>query len=420
VRVVPRKRQRFVGYETTRAETEVLSFRRQEDRLDLVLRDNPFYAEAGGQVSDTGAVRGQGWELRVDDVRREDGHQFVTGPFEGSFEPTPVDAEVAEARRRNIERNHTATHLVHAALRAVLGEHVRQAGSVVAPERLRFDFSHHGPVTDAELREIEEEVNHGIWRNAVIATYEMAYRDALAKGAMALFGEKYGERVRVVDIPGLSLELCGGTHVRSTGQIGLFHFTHETGVAAGVRRIEAVTGPGAYERVKQLDARILAAAETLRTTPEHVAHRIEQLLDERRKLEKQIEELLRRGSAEGGAGSRTVQVGDTTLVLDESPVAERSQIGVLMDAFRAQQVRGVKVLFTGGDRPGVHVAVTDDLISRGLQAGDLVKRIVAVSGGSGGGRPHFASGGLGDPARFDETRRQVPEILRVALGGVAG
>jgi alanyl-tRNA synthetase len=169
--------------------------------------------------------------------------------------------------------------------------------------------------------------------------------------------------------------------------------------------------------VKQLDARIHAAAETLRTTPEHVAHRIEQLLEERRKLEKQIEELLKRESREPMAEGRGIQVGDATLVLDESPVADRNQIGVLMDAFRARQVRGVKVLFTGGDRPGVHVAVTDDLISRGLRAGDLVKRIAAVSGGSGGGRPHFASGGLGDVAKVEETRRQVPEIVREALAG---
>jgi alanyl-tRNA synthetase len=420
VRVVPRKRQKFVGYESTRAETEILSFRKGDDRLDLILRDNPFYAESGGQVSDKGVVRGEGWELKVDDVLKDDGHQVVTGAFQGDFEPTPVDAEVAEQRRRNIERNHTGTHLVHAALRAVLGDHVRQAGSVVAPDRLRFDFSHHGPVTDTELREIEEEVNRGIWMNAPIETYEMGYREALAKGAMALFGEKYGDVVRVVDIPDLSIELCGGTHVRTTGQIGLFHFTHETGVAAGVRRIEAVTGPGAYERVKALDARITEAAETLRTTPEHVAKKIEALLEERRKLEKQIEELLKQGSGERAAVSGGITVGDVTLVLGESPVADRNQIGVLMDGFRSGQAKAIKVLFTGGERPGVHVAVTDDLIQRGLKAGDLVKRIAAVSGGSGGGRPHFASGGIGDPAKLDETRRQVPEIIRAALAGAAG
>jgi alanyl-tRNA synthetase len=418
-RVIPRKRQRFVGYETTRAETDILAFRKADDRLDLILHENPFYAESGGQVSDVGVVRGEGWELNVDDVLKESGRQVVSGRWEGDFEPTPVDAEVSEMRRRDIERNHTATHLVHAALREVLGDHVRQAGSVVAPDRLRFDFSHHGPVTDEELHEIEEEVNHGVWLNVELHTYQMAYRDALAKGAMALFGEKYGDVVRVVDIPGLSTELCGGTHVRTTGQIGLFHFTHETGVAAGVRRIEAVTGPGAYELVKQLDKRVAEAADVLRTNPEYLAHRIEALLEERRRLEKQIEALLKRDSRLPMADSRGIQVGDATLVLEDAPVEDRAQIGMLMDAFREEQQRGVKVLFTTGSRPGVHVAVTDDLIARGLKAGDLVRQIAAVSGGSGGGRPHFASGGIGDASRIEETRRRVPEILQAALAGTS-
>jgi alanyl-tRNA synthetase len=341
----------------------------------------------------------------------------VGGPFEGDFEPTPVEAAVTEPRRRDIERNHTATHLVHAALRGVLGDHVRQAGSVVAPGRLRFDFSHHGPVTDDALARVEEAVNRGIWQNVEIATYEMPYREALAKGAMALFGEKYGDVVRVVDIAGLSIELCGGTHVRSTGQIGLFHFTHETGVAAGVRRIEAVTGPGAYDAVRALDERITAASDLLRTTPEHLAKKIESLLDERRRLEKQIEEIIKRGTGERGAGSGTLRIGEATLLMDESPVSDRTQIGVMMDAFREQQKQAVKVLFTAGERPGIHVAVTDDLIARGVRAGDLVKRIAAVSGGSGGGRPHFASGGIGDPGQLDETRRRVPGIVEAALAG---
>jgi alanyl-tRNA synthetase len=419
VRVTPRKRQRFVGYETTRADTDILAFRQGPERVELILHENPFYAESGGQVSDTGLVRGQGWELPVDEVRKDEGRQVVSGPFGGEFEATPVTAEVAEQRRRDIERNHTATHLVHAALRQVLGDHVRQAGSVVAPERLRFDFSHHAPVTDAQLRAIEEAVNRGIWLNVDIVTSELAYQDALARGAMALFGEKYGDRVRVVDIPPLSLELCGGTHVRSTGQIGLFHFTHETGVAAGVRRIEAVTGPGAYDLMRQLDARLDAASDLLRTSPEHLGQRIESLLAERQRLEKQIADLLRRGGGEPGAGSGTLRVGDATVVIDESPVTDRGQIGLLMDTFREQQKSAIKVLFTGGDRPGVHVAVTDDLVSRGVKAGDLVRQIAAASGGSGGGRPHFASGGVGPAITVEETRRRVPEIIRTALG-VAG
>jgi alanyl-tRNA synthetase len=416
IRVAPRKRQKFVGYDTTKAETDILAFRRADDRLEMVLHENPFYAESGGQVSDTGVVRGEGWDLQVDDVHKAEGRQIVGGRFEGDFEPTPVEAEVTEQRRRDIERNHSATHLVHAALRHVLGDHVRQAGSVVAPDRLRFDFSHHGPIGEPDLRRIEAEVNHGILLNVGLETYELPYREALAKGAMALFGEKYGDVVRVVDMPGLSVELCGGTHVRSTGQIGLFRFTHESGVAAGVRRIEAVTGPVAYDLVKELDDRIAAASDLLRANPEHLVKKIESLIEERRRLERQIEELLKRGAGGQGADGSTVLVGDVSLVLDESPVSDRAQIGMLMDAFREQQKQAIKVLLTGGERPGVHVAVTDDLVSRGVRAGDLVKQIAAISGGAGGGRPHFASGGIGDPAKIDETRRRVPEIVRAALG----
>src|SRR5205814_500146 len=215
---------------------------------------------------------------------------------------------------RNIERNHTATHLVHAALRTILGPHVRQQGSVVAPERLRFDFAHHGPLDDPTLARIEEEVNRQVWANLPVTTREMPYKQAIAAGAMAFFTEKYGDIVRVVDVAGVSLELCGGTHVPSTGQIALFRFTHETGAAAGVRRIEAVT-----------------------------------------------------------------------------------------------------VLFTNGERPGIHVGVTDDLVAQGVKAGDIAAALAAVSGGKGGGRPHFASAGAGDPAKLGETRAQTAAIVRRLL-----
>jgi alanyl-tRNA synthetase len=415
-RVKPRVRQRFVGYETTDAETEVIAFRQGDDRLALILRANPFYSESGGQVSDTGVVRGEGWELPVEDVRKEGGKQIVIGPYQGPFEPTEVKALVDEPRRRDIERNHTATHLVHAALRNVLGKHVRQAGSVVAPDRLRFDFSHHAPVGDDQLAAIEAEVNRDIWTNARVDTSKMTYAEAIQAGAMALFGEKYGDVVRVVNIPDISLELCGGTHVRSTGQIGLFHFTHETGVAAGVRRIEAVTGPGAYAFVKALGGRLDEAAGTLRTNPEHLARRIESLLEDKGRLEKQVEELLKSGSGDRGVGAETHEVGDVTLVIDESPVTERSQIGLLIDNFRDNNKKAIEVLFTAGERPGVHVAVTDDLISQGVKAGELARRLAAVSGGKGGGRPHFASGGIGDRSKVSETRTRTPKIVAELLG----
>ena len=334
--VVPRKRQRFVGYETTETETDILKYRRLSDHLELILHENPFYAESGGQVSDTGVVTGDGWRMHVDDVYKQDGKQVVSGNFEEEFEPSVVRAAVKERRRRDIERNHTATHLAHAALRNVLGTHVRQAGSVVAPDRLRFDFSHHAPVTPAELQEIERRVNEAIWANVDVETHQMPYREALKLGAMALFGEKYGDVVRVVDVPGVSVELCGGTHVRTTGQIGLFHFTGESGVAAGVRRIEAVTGPGAYARVRHFDARLAEAAEVLRTNPEHVSRKIEALLEEKKSLEKKIEELLKEGGGRREEGVETL-IGSTRLIMGDSPVDDRRQIGLLMDSFRGSE-----------------------------------------------------------------------------------
>ena len=287
--------QKWVGYETTQAETEPIAFRQTGDQLELILEANPFYAESGGQVSDTGVVTGDGWELTVEGVEKVDGRNAVVGTFGETFEPTRALAQVNEARRRNIERNHTATHLVHAALRKILGPHVRQAGSVVAPERLRFDFSHHGPIKGEQLGVIEAEVNAHVWENLPIETRQMAYKDAVAAGAMALFGEKYGDVVRVVDVRGVSLELCGGTHVGATGQIALFRFTHETGAAAGVRRIEALTGPAAYRYALELQSRLSEAAALLKTQPEHVAHRIEAMLEENRKLERQVQELLKSG-----------------------------------------------------------------------------------------------------------------------------
>src|SRR6266540_3663700 len=411
VKLKPKSRQKWVGYDTTKAETEPIAFRQQGDQLELVLEENPFYAESGGQVSDTGVVQGDGWELTVEDVEKVDGKNAVVGTFGETFDPTPALAQVNEARRRNIERNHTATHLVHAALRHILGTHVRQAGSVVAPERLRFDFSHRGPIAADVLGRIEEEVNEHIWKNLPVATREMKYKDAIAAGAMAVFTEKYGDVVRVVDVPGVSLELCGGTHVPTTGQIALFHFTHETGAAAGVRRIEALTGPAAYRHVLDVGRRLADAAGLLKAQPEHLARRIEAMLEENRRLEKRVEELLKGGVRSQESGVRA-RIGDVDLHIGESDLDDRTQIGALMDGFRAKHKRAISVLFTTGARPGIHVAVTDDLVSQGLKAGEIVNAIAATVGGKGGGRPHFASAGVGDAAQLGATRAQTPSIVQ--------
>ena len=415
VEVKKKGKQKWIGYDATKAETEPIAFRQSGDQLEIILEENPFYAESGGQVSDTGVVKGDGWELTVEAVEKVDGKNAVVGTFGETFEPTPALAQVNEARRHNIERNHTATHLVHAALRKILGTHVRQAGSVVAPERLRFDFSHHGPIKGEQLAAIEMEVNAHIWENISIETREMAYKDAVAAGAMALFGEKYGDVVRVVDVSGVSLELCGGTHVGATGEIALFRFTHETGAAAGVRRIEALTGPGAYRYALELEHRLSEAAGLLKTQPEHVARRVETMLEENRKLERRIEELLKGGAGSGEPGA-VQKIGNVELHIAESDLDDRNQIAMLMDGFRAKHKQAISVLFTTGQRAGIHVAVTDDLVSKGVKAGDIANAIARATGGKGGGRPHFASAGVGDPTKLGDARARTPEIVRDFAG----
>jgi alanyl-tRNA synthetase len=407
-KTVRRGRQKFVGYGATEADSEILAFRQDGPQLELRLRENPFYAESGGQVSDTGRVRGDGWTLDVATVRKDEKGTIVAGSLD-DFEPTPVHAEVDAARRRSIERNHSATHLVHHALRRALGPHVRQQGSLVQPDRLRFDFSHHGPIDAEALRAIEAEVNDLILANDDVSTREMPYADALALGAMAFFSEKYGDRVRVVRM-GPSIELCGGTHVRTTGQVGTFRFAGQGGVAAGVRRIEAQTGSAALQAVRQLEQRLHEVAETLKAQPEHVVRRAEQLIEERQKLEARLQEALRSG---GGAGPKgeTIDVGGLTVTIADTTSEDRVELGQVADSFRSGKQSGVLVLLGAGGRGAVHVAVTDDLVARGLRAGDLVNRIAAVSGGKGGGRPQFASAGAGDPALLPAARAAVPELI---------
>jgi alanyl-tRNA synthetase len=413
-RSVKRGKQRFVGYETTEADTEVLAFRQEGPRVELVLKENPFYAESGGQVSDVGGVRGEGWSLTVDSVRKDTRGTVVGGEFGETFEPTGLHAAVDAPRRRDIERHHSATHLVHYVLRKRLGTHVRQQGSLVEPERLRFDFSHHGPIDPAALRAIEDEVNDLVLANDVVATRQMPYADALALGAMAFFSEKYGDVVRVVQM-GPSIELCGGTHVRTTGQIGPFRFSGQTGVAAGVRRIEAVTGTSALRSLREQEQRLAQVAETLKAQPEHVLRRLEQLLEERQRLETRLQEALRTGGA-AVSGDRTT-VDGVDLTIAETTSDDRSEVGRISDQFREGKRNGVLVLFSTGGRGGIHVTLTDDLVRAGRNAGDLVNRIAALSGGRGGGRPHFASAGAGDVSKLPQARAATRELVSAWLGG---
>jgi alanyl-tRNA synthetase len=320
-------------------------------------------------------------------------------------------------RRRDIERNHSATHLVHYVLRRRLGGHVRQQGSLVQPDRLRFDFSHHGPIDGATLRGIEDEINDLVLANDVVTTRQMPYPDALALGAMAFFSEKYGDVVRVVQM-GPSIELCGGTHVRTTGQVGPFRFSGQTGVAAGVRRIEAVTGAGALRALREQEQRLAQVAETLKAQPEHVMRKLEQLLEERQRLEARLAEALRSGGPAAMTGDKAT-VDGVDLTIAETASDDRAEVGRISDQFREGKQNGVLVLFSTGGRGGIHVTLTDDLVRAGRNAGELVNRIAALSGGKGGGRPHFASAGAGDATKLPAARAATRDLVSAWLGGRA-
>jgi alanyl-tRNA synthetase len=413
-RTVKRGKQRFVGYQKTESDTDVLAFRQEGPQVELVLKENPFYAESGGQVSDTGAISGEGWSLTVDTVRKDPKGTVIGGAFDEQFEPTSLHAAVDAPRRQDIERNHSATHLVHYVLRKRLGTHVAQQGSLVQQDRLRFDFSHHGPIDAGTLVAIESEVNDLVLANDPVTTREMPKADAIALGAMAFFSEKYGAVVRVVQM-GPSIELCGGTHVRSTGQIGTFRLSGQSGVAAGIRRIEAVTGSGALRAIHELEQRLAAVADALKAQPDHVVRRVEQLLEERQRLEARLAETLRTGSGPALRGDVTT-VSGVELTIAEATSEDRGELGRTADGFREGRRNAVLVLFGSSGRGSVHVALTDDLVQAGLKAGDLVNRIAALSGGKGGGRPHFASAGAGDAAQLPAARAATPELVTAWLG----
>jgi alanyl-tRNA synthetase len=415
----------FVGYDVVEIETQVTAVQHLPGgRVAMMLRESPFYAESGGQISDHGEITGDGWRVDVDDVKKIDGRPAALGTLAGTFTFGRATARVPTDRRLDTERNHTATHLLHAALRQVLGESVHQAGSLVAPERLRFDFTHHGPVNAERLIEIEAIVNREIWRGTAVTTRELPYQEARGLGAMALFGEKYGDVVRVVSIPDFSMELCGGTHVRNTAQISLFKIVAETGVAAGVRRIEAVTGPGAYELVRSEERALHRIAELLKSPVDGLERRVAGLLDERRTLERRLEEsmrgggdqlqsLLQRAESIGPNGSRLV-----TSIVRAGDVKELQSLG---DAVREKLGSGVGVLaasFEDGKNT-LLVVVTDDLRDRGVRADTLIKDIAAAAGGRGGGKPHMAQAGIPDASRFADAFALAPELVRTALGGPA-
>jgi len=389
---------------------------------EVLLDRTPFYPEAGGQVGDTGSLAADGLTAEVEDARR---------PVPGLVlhrvrvkrgmlrRGQTVRAAVDEGRRRMTAKNHTATHLLHAALRQTLGDHVKQAGSLVAPDRLRFDFTHFSPLSPHEVDRIEEAVNTQVWENRGVTTQVMGLDEALASGAMALFGEKYGEQVRVVSVPEFSTELCGGTHVEATGEIGLFKILAQGGVAAGVRRIEAVTGPGAYQHMKREAQVLTETAARLKARPLELVEKVEKLAEASRDLEREVQRLQAR--LLGGTLERllagAVDVDGVRVVGALVEATDAKGMRELGDRVRDRLQRGVVALAMHGDGKVTWVTmVTKDLTGR-LHAGHLARDLAKLTGGGGGGRPDMAEAGGKDPARIPDALAKLVDLVREQMNG---
>ncbi len=423
---------RFDGYTTTevRGVPVVALFddhRRQVDELAAgatgyaLLDRTPFYLEAGGQVSDTGTLTGAGSLAAIEGVvrvapglpRAHRVHLEQGRLQRRDLVTATADAGVRDATRRN----HTATHLLHAALRQVLGSHVKQAGSLVAPDRLRFDFVHFQAVTPEELGRIERIVNEQVVRNTPVQTEIRSTQEAIASGAMALFGEKYGDEVRVVSIPGFSLELCGGTHVRATGDIGLFAILQESGVAAGVRRIEALTGLGALQWAQEQRATIDRVVGALHVSADRAVDAIEKLQGEQKKLAREVTDLKTKLAMGGGGDSTgdTIEVSGVKLARRRVSGLDKNALRQLADSLKDQLQSGVVVIASeNDDKVAIVVSVTPDLKKR-VPAGQVVKQIAPIVGGGGGGRPDFAEAGGREPAKIDEMLAASEGVVRDLL-----
>ena len=424
---------RFLGYETTTAEATVLAIVADDQLVEeasegaevvVVLDATPFYGEAGGQVGDTGTLEANGSKVEVTNTTRADDYFYHHGRLaRGTLRKgQKVRAAIDAQRRADIRRNHTATHLLHWALRKVLGQHVEQAGSLVAPDRLRFDFTHFAPLTPQEVERVEELVNERILENAPVVVAETTLEEARRSGAIALFGEKYGERVRMVAVGDFSKELCGGTHAEATGEIGLFKITAEQGIAAGVRRIEAVTGRAAYRLVADHEALLDQLAETLKTPRHRLLERARELLDETKRLARELEKAKRQSfAAAGGAGpfEEKARVGETVVIAGRLEEASADDLRLACDQLRQRHGSAAVVVGTAqGGAARLVCALTRDLVQKGLHAGQIVKEAAKLIGGGGGGRPDMAQAGGKKPdslqAALDRAATLIAEALQKA------
>ena len=414
---------RFVGYHEYERDAEILAASGKDgESIAIVVAETPFYPEGGGQVGDRGVIEAEsGALLEVVDTRKAEGSivhigRLLRGEI-GEFEKgRRVHLKVDRERRDASMRNHSATHILHYALRDVLGDKVHQAGSLVDPNRLRFDFHHQGAISEGDLQTIEEEINARVRENAPVRQDEMAYNDAIKAGALAFFGDKYGDVVRVIRMGDFSVELCGGTHVDATGQIGMFKLEAESGIAAGVRRVEALTGQGALEAVRKREKILEDIGHYLGARDAQALDRLEKLVAREKELEKKLralEQKLASGATDGTtSGENVVVANGVKIVTRKLEGIEAASLREIADKMR--QKHGSCIVVVGsnlGDKVALVVAVTPDLAGK-HKAGDIIKAIAPIVGGSGGGRPDFAQAGGKDPSKLDAALAQVASLVR--------
>jgi alanyl-tRNA synthetase len=416
----------FVGYTELEKETCIAAIVHGDSLVDIlgegqkgivILEETPFYAESGGQVADRGTISTDKAMLRVEDVQKgpRGEHLHTVVVEKGSIRKgETVKASINGELRRDIVKNHTATHLLHKALKEVLGEHVNQAGSLVAPDRLRFDFTHIGAMTEEEIREVERRVNEQIWVNTKVEIMHKPLAEAKAMGAMALFGEKYGDIVRVVRVGGYSLELCGGTHVSSTGEIGLFKIVSEGGIGSGTRRIEAVTGRKAFAYLEEQLGLLKEAAGMLKASPQEVIGRIQQLQDRIKELSRENESLKAKlsSAAAGDLLGQVREVAGVPMLAAQVEASDMDQLRTMVDNLRQKMNEGVIVLGSAtGGKVQLVASVSPSYVKEGLHAGKLLKEVAAVCGGGGGGRPDMAQAGGKQPEKLPEALAHVEKWL---------
>jgi alanyl-tRNA synthetase len=419
----------FNGYDSLEDRSEVIALFRDGEKVNqlsagecgvVVLKNTSFYAESGGQAGDQGLLRWDRGQFNVTDCTKENGHHLHHGRLsEGVLQlGDQVVTEVDMAKRQATALNHSATHLLHAALRNVLGDHVQQKGSLVNAERLRFDFAHFEAMTQQQLSEVEALVNAQIRANSAIETELMRLEDAKARGAMALFGEKYDDEVRVLTMgEGFSVELCGGTHARRTGDIGVLKIVAESAIASGIRRIEAVTGAQALSWINSNEHTLNEIAALLKSSRENVLDKVRSLSERARQLEKEVERLASKLASAQSSDllNRVQEVNGIKVLAAKLDGVEPRALRDTLDQLKNKLGSGVVVLLTAqGDKVSLIAGVTKDLVGQ-VKAGDLVRELASRLGGKGGGRPDMAQGGGTDVSAIPAVLQAVPELVAASL-----